>query len=174
MLELTSARLRIREVEAEDLPALLPVYTSNPAFVQQNEGSEGEVGRYDLARWRRDWQIAQMMPGNHWLGCYLKTEQMPVGIVLFLAEHEEDGQPWLGSLVVHKEYQRQGLGTEIFQRLTDYFRQELGWSNLRAGVKAQNEVGLAFLERMGFQMVKSGNGRFSEGIQTFFVADFAL
>ena len=142
--------------------------------MQQNEGSEGEIGRYDLARWQRDWHIAQMMPGNHWLGCYLKNAHTPVGIVLFLEENEDDGQPRLGSLVIHKDHQCQGLGTETFQRLAEYFRQEMSWSNLRAGVKAQNEAGLAFLEHMGFHTVKQRNARFSEGMQTFFVYDLML
>ncbi|SRR5258708_6103578 len=174
MLELTSTRLHIREMMADDLPGLLPVYTSNPAFVQQNEGSEGEIGRYDLARWQRDWQIAQMMPGSHWLGCYLNTDGTPVGTVQFLEENESDGMPWLGALVIHQAYQRQGLGTEALRCITAHFRQHTDWTTLRAGVKAQNEVGLAFLKHMGFQAVNTGSGRFAGGVQQFFVIDLTL
>jgi hypothetical protein len=71
-----------REATVDDLPALLPIYLSNPAFVEQNEGSEGEIGLYDLDRWQRDWQIMKMMPGNHRLGCYLKTDLTPVGVLI--------------------------------------------------------------------------------------------
>jgi hypothetical protein len=92
MLEKMTKRLQIRESTADDLPALLPIYLSNPAFVEQNEGSEGEIGRYDLDRWQRDWHIMQMMPGNHRLGCYLKTNLTPGGFLDFLEEHE-DGYP---------------------------------------------------------------------------------
>src|SRR5690242_12081114 len=144
MLELTSARLQIHEIVADDLPALLPIYTSNPEFVRQNEGSEGEPGRYDLDRWQRDWYVMQMLPGSHQLGCYLKTGNTPVGIVHFLEENEDDGKPWLGTLVIHKDYQRQGLGTEVFQCLAEHFRQQTDWMTLRASVKAQNETGLPF------------------------------
>lgn len=174
MLELTSARLQIREIEADDLPALLPIYTSNPEFVRQNEGSEGEPGRYDLDRWQRDWYIMQMLPGSHQLGCYLRTENTPVGTVHFLEENEDDGKPWLGTLVVHKDYQRQGLGAEIFHCLIEHFRQQTDWTTLRASVKAQNEAGLAFLQSMGFQSLKEGSGRFAGGMQTFYVLDFKL
>lgn len=174
MLELTSARLQIREIAADDLPALLPIYTSNPEFVRQNEGSEGEIGRYDLDRWQRDWYVMQMLPGSHQLGCYLKTENTPVGIVHFLEENEDDGKPWLGTLVIHKDYQRQGLGAEVFRCLTEHFCQQTDWTILRAGVKAQNKAGLAFLKRTGFQNVKEGSGRFAGGVQTFFVLEFTL
>ncbi len=41
MLELMGARLEMRECTADELPALLAAYISNPDFVEQNEGSEG-------------------------------------------------------------------------------------------------------------------------------------
>jgi len=37
-------RLRIREITADELAALLPIYLSNPAFVEQNEGQKVRLG----------------------------------------------------------------------------------------------------------------------------------
>jgi len=174
MLELVSIRLQIREVTANDLPTLLLVYTSNPEFVRQNEGSEGEIGRYDLARWQRDWHILQMMPGSHRLGCYLKVDNTPVGLIDFLEENQDDGKPWIGTLIIHKNFQRQGLGTEAFQCFINHFRQHTAWNVLRAGVKEQNSAGLAFLKHLGFQVVCEKTDRFAGGMQTFFVMQFTL
>ena len=174
MLEFTSAQLQIREIAADDLPALLPVYTSNPEFVRQNEGSEGEIGRYDLERWQRDWYVMQMLTGNHQLGCYLKTDNTPVGIIHFLEENQDDGKPWLGTLVIHKDYQRRGLGTEAFSCIREYFRRNTNWTILRASVKTQNEAGFAFLKRMGFRVVKEREGRFAGGMQTFSILETCL
>lgn len=174
MLELRSARLVIRESTADDIAALLDTYTSNPDFVRQNEGSEGEPGRYDLARWLRDWHVIRLMPGSHRLGCYLHSSGQAIGIVDFLEEHSDDGYPWLGTLIVHRDVQRQGLGTEIFGRMAAYFHRQLGWTVLRAGVKAQNVGGLAFLHRMGFQVLEERSARFSGGIQPFFLLEAAL
>jgi len=174
MLELTSARLQMRESTADDLPALLDIYMSNPDFVEQNEGSEGDPGRYDLDRWLRDWHILQMLPGSHRLGCYLQSSGTPIGIVDFLEENEDDGYPWLGTLIVHRDYQRQGFGTEIFHCLATHFRQQMGWTALRAGVRTQNERGLAFLQHLGFRVLEEKSGRFSGGIQPFFIMEIAL
>ncbi len=174
MLELASTRLQIREITADDLPALLPVYMSNLEFVRQNEGSEGEIGRYDLARWQRDWHILQMMPGHHRLGCYLKADTTPVGIIDFLEENPDDGKPWMGTLIIHKKFQRQRLGTEAFQCIINHFRQHTDWSVLCTGVKEQNGVGLAFLKHLGFQAVYEKADRFAGGVQTFFVMQFTL
>jgi len=173
MLEMMTKRLQIRESTADDLPTLLPIYMSNPAFVEQNEGSEGEIGRYDLDRWQRDWHIMQMMPGSHRLGCYLKPNLTPVGFLDFLEEHE-DGYPWLGTLVILSAYQRQGLGTETFQCLAEYAQQQMAWTTLRAGVKAVNEVGLAFLKHLGFQIIEEGSQQFAGGLQQFFIMEYAI
>lgn len=173
MLEIVSGRLQMRETAADNLDALLPIYLSNPAFVEQNEGSEGEIGRYDLDRWHRDWHIQQMLPGSHRLGCYLKKDLTPVGFLDFLEEHE-DGYPWLGALVIDRGSQRCGFGSEAFQALIDYARENMTWTTLRAGVKAVNEEGLAFLTHLGFQTPKTGSERFVEGLQQFLVMEYSI
>jgi RimJ/RimL family protein N-acetyltransferase len=174
MIELESERLQLREMAEEDLPLVLPVYLSNPDFLQQQEGSEGEAGRYDLERWQRDWAISQMMPGSHWYGCYLKANDEAVGFIAYLEENEDDSKPWLGALTIHKAYQRQGLGSEAFYRLIDYFRHYYGWSLLRAGVLESNQAGRAFLQHLEFQPVKEGLKQFPGGDQRFIVFERSL
>src|SRR5215831_6459029 len=73
MPTLESPRLLLRDATAEDLPALLPVYLSNPAFVSLSEGSRGEAGYCDLRMLQRDWHIASLTPGRHMLGLCLKA-----------------------------------------------------------------------------------------------------
>jgi RimJ/RimL family protein N-acetyltransferase len=173
MLELVTTRLQIREITADDLDALLPIYLSNPTFVEQNEGSEGEIGRYDLDRWQRDWHILQMLSGSHRLGCYFKSDLTPVGFLDFLEEHE-DGYPWLGALVIAKASQRRGLGSEAFHGLVEYVRQERTWTILRAGVKAANEDGVAFLNHLGFQIAEEQTERFAGGLQRHILMEYTI
>jgi RimJ/RimL family protein N-acetyltransferase len=173
MLELETKQLLIRETTADELDALLPIYLSNPTFVEQNEGSEGEVGCYDLDRWQRDWHILQMMPGSHRLGCYLNSDLSAVGFLDFLEEHE-DGYPWLGALVIEKASQRHGLGSEAFQGLVEYARKETTWTILRAGVKAVNEGGLSFLNHLGFKIAEDRSDRFVAGLQRYILMEYAL
>jgi RimJ/RimL family protein N-acetyltransferase len=155
-IEVESARLVIREVAADDLPLLLPVYSSSPEYVAQNEGSRGEAGYFDLEMFRRDWQIAQMTPGRHMLGVYLKETNKAVGLADFLEENPEDGQRWLGFLMIARAHQRQGLGTESFIRLAKYFEDQYGWPMLRVGVMKVNMGALAFWRRLGFQETPMG------------------
>jgi RimJ/RimL family protein N-acetyltransferase len=153
MLELESARLRLREAEAEGLPALLAVYLSNPAFVATNEGSRGEAGYYDLEMLQRDWWVARMMPGRHMLAIFRKDTGEVVGMADYAEEDPSDGLPWLGALQIAAAWQRQGLGSEAFACLADYFCAEYGWTALRIGVRRENESALAFWRHLGFTPV---------------------
>lgn len=148
--EVASARLRIRGAEADDLPPLLAVYQSNPEFVAHQEGARGEAGHFDLAMLQRDWWLVRMMPGRHMLGIYLKEDGTAVGMADFITEHPEDGSPWLGALVIARDHQRQGLGTEAYTALAATFRERYHWPTLRLGVGTWNTGALAFWERLGF------------------------
>jgi len=150
MIELESERLRIREIAADDLEKLLPVFLSNPDALLQTEGSEGEIGRYDLERWQRDWYIAQMMPGRHMLGCYLKENDEAIGFAEYVEEHDRLGQPWFGAIVIRKDMQRQGLGSEVMDVVIEHIHKETGTSLLYSGVLEQNKAGRALAQRVGF------------------------
>jgi len=154
MLTLESSRLTLREVEADDLPALLPVYLSNPVFVALNEGSRGESGYFDLEMFQRDWWVQRMMSGSHWLGIYLTASGAAVGQANFLEENPADGYPWLGLLMIASAHQRQGLGSEAFACLADHFRAAYGWAALRLGVHPENAPAPAFWQHLGFRFVE--------------------
>lgn len=173
MIELESERLYIREITADEVEKVLPVHLSNPDFLRQMEGSEGEAGRYDLARWQRDWQIAQMMPGRHMLACYHKGSGGAVGYVEYLEEHD-DGVPWIGVLTIHRAYQQQGFGTETFQRLIEHFREDYGWPLIHTGVLENNGAGLAFARHLGFQPIRHLTSRTPGGVQQFIIFERPL
>jgi ribosomal protein S18 acetylase RimI-like enzyme len=119
-----------------------------------NEGSRGESGYFDLEMFQRDWWVARMMPGSHWLGIYLTATGEAVGQASFLEENPSDGYLWLGLLMISATQQRQGLGSEAFARLTEHFRNEYGWKTLRLGVRPENAPALAFWRRLGFRIAE--------------------
>ncbi len=76
--------------------------------------------------------------------------------------------------MIHKTYQRLGLGSETFQCLVEYAHQLMAWTIVRARIKAVNEGGLAFLKHLGFQIIEEGSERFIGGLQQFFVMEYAV
>lgn len=153
MVDIESARLRIREAEADDLPGLLPTYLSSPEYVALNEGSQGEQGYYDLEMLQRDWWVARMTPGRHMLGIYLKATGEPVGMADYAEEGPSEGTPWVGALLIARDCQRQGLGREAFEALAAHVASALGAKRLRIGVRAENAAGLAFGRALGCEEV---------------------
>jgi RimJ/RimL family protein N-acetyltransferase len=164
-------RLHVREMTADDLPALLPVYTSHPDFVARMEGSEGEAGRYDLASWQRDWAIAGMMPERHMLGAYLLLGEIPAGTVDFVEEHERYGQPWLGALLIHQNSTRRGLGSELCRGILAHLRDAYGATMVKSGVAESNAAGLAFLRANGFRPCGQLTHRGPAGEEVFIVME---
>jgi RimJ/RimL family protein N-acetyltransferase len=116
------------------------------------EGSAGEVGIYDLERLQRDWTIASMMPGRHILGGYLKESGEPV-VYLDYLEESDDGFPWIGTLIIHAQHQRHGLGSEVFHALAEYGQATYGWTSVRAGILQSNTPAIAFVSHLGFHPV---------------------
>lgn len=157
--EVQSARLHIHEAGAGDLPALLEVYRSNPEFVAHQEGARGEAGYFDLEMLQRDWWLARMMPGRHMLAIYDITTGAVVGMADFMEIHPENVVPWLGALVIVRDRQRQGLGSEAYAALAATFRERYHWPALRIGVGAWNTGALAFWEHLGFRRVTRQSGR---------------
>lgn len=175
MIELESERLQIREITADDLEKLLPVFLSNPDSLLQTEGSDGEIGKYDLERWQRDWYIAQMMPGRHMLGCYLKENDEAIGFAEYVEEHDRLGQPWFGAIVIRKDVQRQGLGREIMAVVMEHIHKETGAPLLYSGVLEQNKAGRALAQRVGFtRSTQQAAHQFPMGKQEIIVLERAL
>jgi RimJ/RimL family protein N-acetyltransferase len=175
MMRFEGKQLTVRTIEADDLEKLLPVFLSNPVALQQTEGSDGEIGKYDLERWQRDWSIAQMMPERHMLGCYLKEQDAAIGFVEYIDEHDRLGQPWLGAVVIHKLYQRQGLGTQAVQLVVEHIHKETGASILYGGVTELNVQGLTFAQHIGFRpSSQEVSHRFPTGKQSVVVLELPL
>ena len=175
MIEFESERIRIREIVADDLERLLPVFLSNPDALLQTEGSDGEIGKYDLERWQRDWSIAQMMPDRYMLGCYLKANDEAIGFAEYVEMHDRLGQPWFGAIVIRKDVQRQGLASEIMGVVMEHIHIETGASLLYSGVIEQNVAGRALAQRAGFtRSMQEAAHQFPMGKQEIIVLERAL
>jgi RimJ/RimL family protein N-acetyltransferase len=166
-------RLLVRQLEADDLEALLPIYTSNPEYLSMTEGSAGEAGRYDLGMLERDFAIAGLVPGRRFAGVFLKPELEPVGVVDWLLENPSDGKPWIGLVLMRADRQRQGLGRETLAGLDRHLRQQ-GLSEVRAAVIERNAAGRALTESAGFELVETKVQRLAAGEETLLVFEHRL
>lgn len=140
-----TARLTLAPVTAADLPALLPVYNSNPFFLKLSEGKT-ELTLDDLAT---DLAEDAGREGAH--HCLLRARDgTVVGVVKILEEDPRDGRAWLGLLVVHAEWQRQGLAREVMEAISRWLRDN-GRHELRLGVLSKNARVVPAWVALGFR-----------------------
>lgn len=166
-------RLILRAVEPDDLPELLDVYLSNREYLMLTEGAADGVGTYDLNRLQRDWHLAAITPGRVMLGIYDRETGKAVGVADYLVENPSDRTPWLGLLMIHRDWQRKGLGKEAFCGLTGHFIR-IGWTRVRIGVLRANQGVLPFWRGLGFRMVGSRGRRTPQGQDEVLVFELSL
>jgi ribosomal-protein-alanine N-acetyltransferase len=79
----------------------------------------------------------------------------------FVATHSPDSADLL-NICIHPEHQQQGLGTQLF----DYLTQQLQILNLNTifiEVRASNESTLSFYQKLGFKVIDSRKKYYSNG-----------
>jgi RimJ/RimL family protein N-acetyltransferase len=171
--EFETDRLVVRRLQADDLEALLAVYTSNSDYLQFTEGSGDEPGRYDIEMLERDVAVAQMTPGRQMAGIFLKQTGELIGVLDWMDENPSDGQPWIGLVMIRADWQRRGLAAEAFGGLADRLRSR-GMSVLRAAVIQRNRAGRALAELLGFQTVSTTMKRLASGEEELIVLERRL
>lgn len=149
-----TGRLRFAEVGESDLPDLLEISLSHPEFLDLTEGSAGEHGHYDLEMLQRDWWLGTLEPGRRQLVGRLAGGAAAVRLDL-LDRNPRDGFPWIGLLMVHRDHDRQGLGSEAAAASVEL----LGGPPVRLGVLDGNAPALAFWTRLGAVEVEHRDDR---------------
>ena len=150
-MELETERLLLREAEAADLEHIHRVFLSNPDFLELRPDIAASGG-YDLASVRRYWEGAQLDPVRHVLVVVDGETGKSVGLIDFVTESLADGYPWIGLVLVHRDRQRNSIGTEAVAAVAANLREE-GHPVVRMAVIEGNEVGLAFARSVGFVAV---------------------
>ena len=151
-MRLTTARLELAEVTADDLDAILAVALSNPAFLATHEGSGGSAGHYDRAMLERDLAVAALDPQRQPLVVRLRQSGHVIGRAEILTEHPRDHLPWIGLLELHADHQGYGYGREATRALLEWAHRN-GAGGLRLGVDDGNDAAYAFWTRQGFTPV---------------------
>jgi ribosomal protein S18 acetylase RimI-like enzyme len=75
-----------------------------------------------------------------------------VGYVRVLSRHSKDGHPWIGLLLVHGSYRRQGYGRAIVSAVEQRLR-GTGADAVRLGVLANNLAAQRFWARLGYLQI---------------------
>lgn len=76
-----------------------------------------------------------------------------IGVIDYLMNYPDEDAVYIGLLLIHGDFHRQGYGKAIIEDFTTNMR-EKGYSRIRLGVLKQNTNGFQFWTKMGFKVVK--------------------
>lgn len=145
-LRLGTDRLLLREVEPGDLQFVHGVFASNPDFLRLRE----EMAPYDLESVTRYWEMATLDPRRHVLVVVHKASESVIGVVDFVDQSPADSTPWIGLVIIHRDHQRRGFGTEAVHAVAGLVGSQ-GHRGVRMAVTEDNEAGMTFARHVGFQ-----------------------
>jgi GNAT superfamily N-acetyltransferase len=98
------------------------------------------------------------------LGVFLREGHERIGFLEYWERAETDGKPWVGLLMIHRDYQRQGFGSEIAKGFLRW-AESRGWPEVRVGVLEENKEALAFCRSLGFEPYAVKEKRMPSGLK---------
>jgi RimJ/RimL family protein N-acetyltransferase len=148
-----TARLELHWAgEHTDGDALLEIFNSNPKWIAATNDFAGQIrcDRSDVEMFL--WQ-GTMGEASRCLEIREGGQDQLVGVLAWIAQHPRDGCPWIGSLVLRADRQRQGLGSEVLQAVEPLLAAE-GCERVRAGPLIAQPWARAFLESLGYAPIE--------------------
>jgi RimJ/RimL family protein N-acetyltransferase len=146
-LQLSGDRLGMRELTREDLPQVLEIYNSNPAYNLMRNGTD----TYTLSELDAEYNAVLSIPNGHWLT--LSTKDGLIGVMHVTISDHPDQKSWINLLLLHADHQQKGLGREAV-RLVEEFCLSAGIVHLHHGVIAHNEPALLFWGKLGYEQYR--------------------
>lgn len=148
---LSGNRLVLKELTRADLPRALDVFTSNTAYNTLRNGAAA----YSLADLEREFDSTVSIPSGVWL--QIIGENKVIGVMHLVLSTPTDPKSWISLLLLHSDYQRQGLGREAVS-LVEAYSQEHGCTQIHHGAIAENEPALLFWGRLGYEQYRQVSG----------------
>ncbi|WP_191561984.1 GNAT family N-acetyltransferase [Metabacillus idriensis] len=130
------------------LPIELEIMNSNPEFNQISNGKT-HLNQEDLDKERQEGKAV------HAKRYVIKEHEQYIGIIEYCPLNPNDGKPWIGLFVMHKDFQGKGLAKLAYENAEAHLAAE-GFKEIRLGVLTNNDRGIKFWERMGYTAFKEG------------------
>lgn len=141
---LTTARLVLRQLRADDAAALFPVLSDAELMTWWSSGAHQSLAE------TVDYVARNAAEGQGWL-CWAITidgDDAALGWVILM-----DGKPGVGEIgyILHRDKWGGGIAREAVGRVVDHAFGDLGLRRIFADTDPENSGSIALLEHLGFQ-----------------------
>lgn len=83
-------------------------------------------------------------------------------IIAYITGQVKNDAGHLGSLAVLPDFQKNGIGTKLINFLIKHFK-EKGFEKVTAHIRIKNQKGIAFYEKMGFNIIETIEKLYPDG-----------
>lgn len=97
---------------------------------------------------------------------YIRSHDRIAGLITYLPDYGLDHYPWIGLLVIHRQFSRQGIGKASVHELERLFKNQ-GLNSVRLAVQLENKAGGAFWTRNGFTPVRRATDNHNNEVDVY-------
>lgn len=134
--------ITLDRIKTGQIRALMEILNSDPYFNRVTKGKDSFTLEEALVEIHESEELGTE-------SYFIIKDEERIGILEFLMENPADDFTWLGLLLIAKEYQRQGNGTEAFQLFCSMMV-DRNVDKFRIGVSKGNEPANGFWKELGF------------------------
>jgi GNAT superfamily N-acetyltransferase len=124
-------------ITKETLYIALEIVNSNPEYnLRENDREQ-----------RSAEEVRLELLNDNTISAFIKLDDTYIGVINYLPSNPKDNYPWLGLLLIHRDYQGYGFGSLAYTLFeTEYLKSDV----IRIGVLKENVNARSFWEEKGF------------------------
>ncbi|MCP4439472.1 MAG: GNAT family N-acetyltransferase [Aureispira sp.] len=148
----TSTQLVIQDLSIDTITATQEVYDSCRYLLDW----EGRAKEYSPTFISQIYQTPELPPNGILSNARLQTvlfKNKPIGFLELYHGYPSPNTLWIGTFLIHKDFQQQGFGIEVISQLCIEV-QKLGFQYIELGVALKNWPGIRFWTKLGFDRIK--------------------
>jgi RimJ/RimL family protein N-acetyltransferase len=138
-----------------DPEEFLSVYNTNPDWIDASTQFTGTtaytLNDVEMALWEETTR-----ENSRCFAIRLQENGEIIGVATLIASHPKGDFAALGLIILRREYQRRGFGSEALAAIENSLASE-GWKVIEAAVMKATPVARAFFERYGYATVRAGS-----------------
>jgi GNAT superfamily N-acetyltransferase len=138
--------INFEKINIERIDVIVEITNSNPDYNQMENGFS--TRSIDVIKQE------YFDTSNQSETYFIKLDDTYIGLINFLENNPRDGFPWLGLLMIHRDYQGYGFGSNAFLSFEESIKLK-GITSLRLGILPKNDSAKSFWKSHGFQYVEN-------------------
>ena len=145
----TENKYTMRDVTEDLLKDVLEIYSTNEEYfiISSNEKPSVQTIMDDKSEIPPNSKLEKK---NYKL---ILKDDRSIGIIDYVIDYPDEQTIYIGLLLIHGEFHRQGYGREFIEQFISSMKKD-GYLKIRLGVLKQNHKAFEFWTKMGFNLVK--------------------